>query len=552
MRGVRVPLFIAWKNPNHITVATSQHPYLTPLASHSQDSYIASCTPPWPSAPHVFMLFLRGEGRPHPYLEQVERRLHPKPAGPFQRPGESRTAFLARMRSLQESILARESPAQRERRMDRITYSLTGQPPRPYTRVFLWVKAGDVAPELPEEWHSLDYRTEVHPGAVRGLWHVHSSEFRQYHSAFDEWDLWSEVCTGTAAVDESSTSPLPTYSDPAAVFTADNDFLYQDDPEPELPAIEFDNEYLQTHYLVERYGLHRAATTFPEVDYDEYANENFYKILGVPPGHRMILAEEEKKVYAGWIWAQMHGKVDSRALAECWDMDARSPHFMFKDANITRFVRVRRANGLDGSVLFHLEYIEDATGDQCNRWSLSVNSRVLLYLLRCLPHVKTSHDAVHDLSTVGAPFHTVRDAPSLDGHPVNRTIATGPSLLPALRSFPHRHDNHRHTFMDYRQYRRSVLELLRSGPHARAALTHGGIIWRLAMEFTRTYDGTLERVRSYLDLGPSEEIQWHRVVIQEAGRELVDDCLTEQELDIMSGVSKIYTGEWYRVCINSS
>ncbi|KAI0735669.1 hypothetical protein C8Q76DRAFT_611425 [Earliella scabrosa] len=98
--------------------------------------------------------------------------------------------------------------------------------------------------------------------------------------------------------------------------------------------------------------------------------------------------------------------------------------------------------------------------------------------------------------------------------------------------------------MDYRQYCRQRLDLLRSGPHLRAALLHGGIIWRLAMEMAGEYSGNLDLLRSYLELGPSEESGCHRIIIQDGQTTYVDDGLSDYEVDAICGVNHVYTGKY--------
>ena len=47
------------------------------------------------------------------------------------------------------------------------------------------------------------------------------------------------------------------------------------------------------------------------------------------------------------------------------------------------------------------------------------------------------------------------------------------------------------------------------------------------------------------DLGPSDESKYHRAVLRNSsGTMLMDDALTEDELDIISGVQKVYTREF--------
>jgi hypothetical protein len=71
-------------------------------------------------------------------------------------------------------------------------------------------------------------------------------------------------------------------------------------------------------------------------------------------------------------------------------------------------------------------------------------------------------------------------------------------------------------------------------PHARAALLEGGITWRLAMLSLGAQD-TLN--------GPSDSAHdFGEVFTLSDGTKLVDDCLTDNECDLISGTYIIYTG----------
>ena len=81
---------------------------------------------------------------------------------------------------------------------------------------------------------------------------------------------------------------------------------------------------------------------------------------------------------------------------------------------------------------------------------------------------------------------------------------------------------------------------LRINPHARAALLYGGIIWRLvtdALEFGPAYDGPSEDVYTYGSRHFSQLGSF------------CDDQLSEDELDLICGVYRVYTGKLYRTSV---
>ena len=184
----------------------------------------------------------------------------------------------------------------------------------------------------------------------------------------------------------------------------------------------------------------------------------------------------------------------------------------------------------------------DGTSPPDQDWTLGVPIEGLLYLLHRLPDIDCASLAVHDLALVGAACHTVSGI----GNKGYIPPAPSTSLSDPLREYTYWQDSHRHTILDYRQYQRRVLDILTQGPHLRAALLGGGIIWRLVIECAEHHEGVLELLRSYLDLGPSEEHMYHQPVLQDADEHAYfDDLLTEAETDIISGVNKVYSESVY-------
>jgi hypothetical protein len=71
-------------------------------------------------------------------------------------------------------------------------------------------------------------------------------------------------------------------------------------------------------------------------------------------------------------------------------------------------------------------------------------------------------------------------------------------------------------------------------PHSRAALLAGGIVWRLALEAI---------CPGIALMGPSDTVAHFGDVLQSPDGPLVDDSLTEEELNLICGVYDVYTGE---------
>ena len=172
-------------------------------------------------------------------------------------------------------------------------------------------------------------------------------------------------------------------------------------------------------------------------------------------------------------------------------------------------------------------------------WTLAVPAVGALYLLRRLPEVADSPSAVLELSLSGTTCNTVSRLTTTE----HRSTRPGqrPIMPVSSRLYAHRSDTHQHDLRDYRQYEARVADILSSGPHVRAALLAGGIIWRLVMEVAERHPGTLELIRSYIDLGPSDEWNHHVAVLQDdEDNSFVDDALSGWEMDLICGVNKVY------------
>ena len=112
--------------------------------------------------------------------------------------------------------------------------------------------------------------------------------------------------------------------------------------------------------------------------------------------------------------------------------------------------------------------------------------------------------------------------------PTRDAIQTRPCFV-----LPHRPTGFTFQPSHYPLYKRE-LEFFFQYPHARAALLEGGILWRLAMEYLDPRDA--------LD-GPSESAcDFGEVVHLPDGTKLVDDCLTNDERDLICCSYIVYTG----------
>ena len=204
-----------------------------------------------------------------------------------------------------------------------------------------------------------------------------------------------------------------------------------------------------------------------------------------------------------------------------WDLSASNSRFLgFRNAFVdidkrlfgNQILYVFRPRGLHPSrdTAWELALPDAASALECVRRQLGPHTVSLAEHLveRGIPFLTLSRTIVNPvLTSHGTPHNDI----SLGYRPIGYT--------------PH--------LADYAVYRASLASFLRR-PHARAALLKGGIIWRLAREFLDN-----EAVL----MGPSEHAL-HGILgtFTCDGAKFCDDQLTEGEMDLISGVYKVYTG----------
>ncbi len=141
----------------------------------------------------------------------------------------------------------------------------------------------------------------------------------------------------------------------------------------------------------------------------------------------------------------------------------------------------------------------------------------------------TEYDIVEFLLQTGIPFHTLISSSSVSRTP----IIPRPSLVS-----PYRTKAHEFVIDDYCSYRARCNSILQH-PRGRAALMHGGLMWRLAVTVVPWED--VFRGSSGWSLNPEEMIVVKDPVLQ---LELLDDQLTIAEQEALCGTYLCQTGKF--------
>jgi hypothetical protein len=174
----------------------------------------------------------------------------------------------------------------------------------------------------------------------------------------------------------------------------------------------------------------------------------------------------------------------------------------------------------------HVYFIQPANSSD----DLTVMLHDAAAVLECYCQFKTLVEIITFLFSNGRPCHTL--VPQKHISPASPLCV---QLSPMLGYYP---KNYKPSLWEYRYYEQLHQDFCKL-PRARAALTRGGIIWRLTLE---SIGAPADEIVSD---GPSQEVLTHGTSIQDAQSSEVmqDNELTEAEKDLMCGVYKVFTSE---------
>ncbi|KAI1788506.1 hypothetical protein LXA43DRAFT_1097196 [Ganoderma leucocontextum] len=554
LRAANVPVFVLWRGRDEINTCAALMPFMMSFAPPSpRDVHLALERRP-AGKPRIVTLCREGQSRPLPDFSAVDDTT--PPFGPYQLPGESRSDFFARRERFRPDQERQETQRELNWRRERVAHAQTALAPSRHSRLYLWVNAKVIFPELPPRWDGCEYRHPIPPSAYRSIWMVHPPGYRQYNSFFDEWDLWFPPGWEDTPDETSETHPawsilvpshpprrattIPSDSD-AAARQAIAHILHDDEmllnPTPEDRDIH-DVGLPPNYHLCSWYGITMTeAHAFPEVDYQTWANrlpQIFSEQATNLPDDPAIRAS-----IAGWTSAMFEGDRKSRALESTWDLDKRNPSYLLHDPNLRMSISLEHHRApkhvfeLDNISRWVLVRFHKDPDNQS--WSLLTSAMGALLLARRLDEAETSQEALSTLVSVGVP---VRTAIVLTRCPC--PIFAIPSTSRRRFLPPWRKQGERETVQNYYSYCQRVLEISQR-PHARAAWMKGGIVWRIMRHVTGR-EGHMRKQGELID-GPSYPRD-HCHPVTEAGPDgaYYDDGLTIEELDVIAGVVKVYTG----------
>ncbi|KAK0462939.1 uncharacterized protein EV420DRAFT_1521732, partial [Desarmillaria tabescens] len=207
-----------------------------------------------------------------------------------------------------------------------------------------------------------------------------------------------------------------------------------------------------------------------------------------------------------------------------WDMNPEASHYLSRCRKPEFVVRlVRWCNTSKTS--YEILHIHDTNPP----YKLIIyRATDILHCLR-LPNATRLDDLVEELCQYGTRFNVYVDEKNL----------VGPQHARFQDAIPYRPLGFKPEISDYAYYVRKRGTLLEDPAIARAALMHGGLIWRIAMEHVSSSDVILS--------GPGQDMgrygMRHTLEPQGGSRDrchLWTESLSEDQIDIICGVYRIY------------
>ena len=467
---------------------------------------------------------------PHPSI-LAAKSIH-LPRGSRQMPDENWIAYFERMDAKREDKESKESFLQKQRRLAREGHSKTGEAPgKRGAVVFYWEKNDS----------GFRFRRQVARADVAELWEDYAPSQRRYNGFTDEWDICSEfdpdvthldddeddmADTQYAATDIGSPSDNIVTSAAAALALLPrrlNESIWNEvNPhyQPEVcpsaidSATPHDTVVNIAHY---RYGLILGSTYVggsPSLPDWDTARRALGSNAGgsVHPDARNAIRE-----LVGSFFEVAKGDI-RHPHKTLWDLDPRGDQYLFKRSNVAISLCVEETS--IGTV-YWLES-RNLHPSRNAPWRILVQDPATA--IECLrrrwgPHLV---DIAFELYSRGMAFKTclaVDYCISLD--------------RPAVIGLGYRLSGYTPSKQDYATCE-SIRNIFLTSPRARAALLKGGIIWRLARDVIP---------EAALLSGPSEEVYKTGQQIECNNGSYLDDDLTDDELNLISGVYKVFTGE---------
>ncbi|KIK02360.1 hypothetical protein K443DRAFT_6143 [Laccaria amethystina LaAM-08-1] len=437
------------------------------------------------------------------------------------------------------------TPIERERRLNRERC-----PPRKTARVYVWDR-GDLL-----------VREEVLASEREETLAEYGINQKHYDSFWNEWDCCFALGPPDSPLSDDGIGHALPVGEDEYLYDWESDTLDMQNLAPIqsqefTPLSEEDYERIDPPPINFRDHAQGPACTLDGLvqEVQELLFLHYGLVMPVPlkpPSSEQILAPKIKKFWMRWIglcstwkgenvlsafWESemMHFFVDftfqvmNMELADC-DLTAhsRQPLALSKRLRFLHETIKETDDDFQSRSWFVFDFGEDASVP----WRLAVTTAADALFVCRLDSRFVDVDIARFLAERGIAFHTLIPRLTL---PI-RSVC--PDVLPYL---PHRPPGYTFTKLDYEVYLHCRSQILRR-PRVRAAVLRGGQLWRLTI-------GSLsidEILHGPMGGGSLFEVK------DEQGIDLLDDKLSQHEMDLLSGMYICYTGEWAYVLDQSS
>lgn len=443
--------------------------------------------------------------------------------------GETRDEFFARRAIERERRIAVESSKQKQRREGRASYAQSNQCPssrKTGTTVFIWKEVGD---QLEKE------REQLTKGLWSRKWILYADSQRFYHDYCDEWDLCEALDPGARPPIDSEEEddiedsvmvvreptpppPYPPTSPPPPPISTALDVAVWGENLPDQLDTAFAISYFTPfeELLRLRYGfLEGSAELSIASTVQLISNDKAIRVLGYSKSSQPRLTSNASyliSLLATRLLEKEEYVPIPLSLLDTTVPPVLSPNEHFRLSH--DYASAKEVYIITSKQPHHLG------------WQLALTHSTTA--LECMRRRDTNiGELVSFLVQSGRAFmtHRRRDQITLPIYryppPIIQASYRSSSRLPRIQE-------------DYAYYG-SIRSTFLSQPRGRAALMQGGIVWRLAIELFR------DRAEDVVVNGPSDDVIRFGSSMSYSGNEYWDDALTDDEMDLICGVYKLYS-----------
>ncbi|HEV7738262.1 MAG TPA: hypothetical protein VGO47_12935 [Chlamydiales bacterium] len=443
----------------------------------------------------------------------VSNAIKPEP-GSRQRPGETWQQFLARDAVYSAKRLQEESPDDKLARLNRERTPVA--PGRRGARVWHWQPVAD----------GIRIRTLIPRRFAQNVWGSYNAKQAIFNSLRNEWD----VCT------EFDPDPTDTDSD-------DDDWNWRPGdpnidrprspeqsswPEDILDNVDPEEDYQKypcpslSDIAAYRYGLDIYDASFSDI---AVSNDDWVKVTSImcefsnreEHGDGSFSAPLPRGAIVSFVMSVLNGQTEPLSSGP----DLASPHTSLSIRLLKSMYTVCVKGVHQMAYDFALE--DPVSALQC------------VSAMSAIPGNVTLDDVVTYVVHLGIPCRTLTASRAMPNLPKPMNV-----YLPTI-GLGYRPAGYQAGPADYARYV-SVRNAFLREPRARAALLKGGIVWRLARGVLGVYDTTS---------GPSEDAMKCGFVLEDEQRGiLIDDDLTQEEMDLICGVYHVVNSKAESLCLN--